>query len=36
MEVHYHPHMEKKHFKEYLPEGSMIFPAVSMGFIAES
>ena len=36
MEVHHHPHAEKKSFKEYLLEGLMIFLAVSMGFIAES
>ncbi len=31
MEVHHHPHVEKKNFKEYLLEGLMIFLAVSMG-----
>ena len=36
MEVHHHPHIEKKSFKEYLLEGLMIFLAVSMGFIAEN
>ena len=36
MEVHHHPHVEKKSFKEYILEGLMIFVAVSMGFIAES
>ncbi len=36
MEVHHHPHIEKKNFKEYLLEGLMIFLAVSMGFIAEN
>ena len=36
MEVHHHPHVEKKSFKEYLLEGLMIFLAVTMGFIAES
>ena len=36
MEVHHHPNVEKKSFKEYLLEGLMIFLAVSMGFIAES
>ena len=36
MEVHHHPHVEKKNFKEYLLEGLMIFLAVSMGFAAES
>jgi hypothetical protein len=35
MEVHHHPHVEKKNFKEYLLEGLMIFLAVTMGFIAE-
>jgi len=36
MEVHHHPHVEKKNFKEYLLEGLMIFLAVTMGFFAES
>ena len=36
MEVHHHPHVEKKSFKEYLLEGLMIFLAVIMGFIAEN
>ncbi len=36
MEVHHHPNVEKKNFKEYLLEGLMIFLAVTMGFIAES
>lgn len=36
MEVHHHPEVEKKGFKEYLLEGLMIFVAVMMGFIAES
>jgi hypothetical protein len=36
MEVHHHPHGEKKNFKEYLLEGLMIFLAVTMGFFAES
>lgn len=36
MEVHHHPHVEKKSFKEYILEGLMIFIAVSMGFFAES
>jgi len=35
MEVHHHPHVEKKDFKEYLLEGLMIFLAVTMGFFAE-
>ncbi len=34
MEVHHHPHVEKKSFKEYFLEGLMIFLAVTMGFIA--
>ena len=36
MEVHHHPNVDKKSFKEYLLEGLMIFLAVSMGFIAEN
>ncbi len=36
MEVHHHPEVEKKGFKEYILEGLMIFLAVMMGFIAES
>ncbi|HEY4324777.1 MAG TPA: hypothetical protein VGN20_12350 [Mucilaginibacter sp.] len=36
MEVHHHPEIEKKGFKEYLLEGLMIFLAVTMGFFAES
>jgi hypothetical protein len=36
MEVHHHPHIEKKNFKEYLLEGLMIFIAVTLGFFAES
>lgn len=36
MEVHHHPKVEKKTFKEYLLEGLMIFLAVLMGFIAEN
>ena len=36
MEVHHHPHVEKKNFKEYFLEFLMIFLAVTMGFIAES
>jgi hypothetical protein len=36
MEVHHHPEVEKKTFKEYLLEGLMIFIAVMMGFIAEN
>ena len=36
MEVHHHPHVEKKGFKEYFFEFLMIFLAVTMGFFAES
>ena len=36
MEVHHHPNVEKKGFKEYILEGLMIFLAVLMGFIAEN
>ena len=36
MEVHHHPEVEKKSFKEYILEGLMIFIAVTMGFFAES
>jgi hypothetical protein len=36
MEVHHHPKVEKKNFKEYLLEGLMIFIAVMLGFFAES
>ena len=36
MEVHHHPQVEKKNFKQYLLEGLMIFLAVTMGFIAEN
>ena len=36
MEVHHHPHIEKKGFKEYLLEFVMIFLAVTLGFFAES
>ncbi len=36
MEVHHHPNVEKKNFKEYVLEGLMIFLAVLMGFIAEN
>lgn len=36
MEVHHHPHVEKKSFKEYFFEFIMIFLAVSLGFIAEN
>jgi len=36
MEVHHHPDVEKKTFKQYVLEGLMIFLAVFMGFIAEN
>jgi len=36
MEVHHHPEVERKGFKEYILEGLMIFIAVMMGFFAES
>lgn len=38
MEVHHHPQLEhkKKHWKEYVLEGLMIFIAVTLGFIAEN
>ncbi len=36
MEVHHHPTVEKKNFKEYFFEFLMIFLAVTMGFFAES
>lgn len=36
MEVHHHPKVEKKNFKEYFLEFVMIFLAVSMGFFAEN
>ena len=35
MEVHHHPAVEKKKFKEYFFEFLMIFLAVTMGFFAE-
>jgi hypothetical protein len=35
MEVHHHPHIEKKNFKEYFLEFLMIFLAVTLGFFAE-
>src|SRR4051812_31486994 len=35
MEVHHHPHVEKKNFKEYFLEFLMIFFAVTLGFFAE-
>jgi hypothetical protein len=36
MEVHHHPQIEKKNFREYFLEFIMIFLAVTMGFFAES
>jgi hypothetical protein len=36
MEVHHHPHVERKNFKEYFLEFVMIFLAVTMGFFAEN
>jgi hypothetical protein len=36
MEVHHHPHIKEKKFKEYFLEFLMIFLAVTMGFFAES
>ncbi len=36
MEVHHHPHAEKKSFKEYFLEFLMIFLAVTLGFFAEN
>jgi hypothetical protein len=36
MEVHHHPHVEKKGFKEYFLEFVMIFRAVTLGFFAEN
>ena len=36
MEVHHHPHVEKKGIKEYFLEFVMIFLAVTLGFIAEN
>ena len=36
MEVHHHPHPEKKSWREYILEFLMIFLAVTMGFFAES
>ncbi|PWU04473.1 MAG: hypothetical protein C5B52_01460 [Bacteroidetes bacterium] len=36
MEVHHHPHVEKKRFREYFLEFLMIFLAVTMGFFAEN
>jgi hypothetical protein len=36
MEVHHHPKVEKKDFKEYFLEFIMIFLAVTLGFFAEN
>jgi hypothetical protein len=36
MEVHHHPQVEKKKFKEYFSEFIMIFLAVTLGFVAEN
>jgi hypothetical protein len=36
MEVHHHPNVENKNFKEYFLEFLMIFLAVTLGFFAES
>jgi hypothetical protein len=36
MEVHHHPHVEKKNFREYFLEFLMIFLAVTLGFFAEN
>ncbi len=36
MEVHHHPHVDKKNFKEYFFEFLMIFLAVTLGFFAEN
>ena len=36
MEVHHHPKVEKKKFKEYFLEFLMIFLAVTLGFFAEN
>lgn len=36
MEVHHHPSIDRKGFREYLLEGIMIFMAVTLGFIAEN
>jgi len=36
MEVHHHPHVEKKGIKEYFLEFLMIFLAVTLGFFAEN
>lgn len=36
MEVHHHPHVKEKKFKEYFLEFLMIFLAVTLGFFAEN
>src|SRR4029078_6416918 len=36
MEVHHHPHVEKKRVREYFLEFIMIFLAVTLGFFAET
>lgn len=36
MEVHHHPKVERKNFKEYFLEFLMIFLAVTLGFFAEN
>ena len=36
MEIHHHPKVEKKSFKEYFLEFLMMFLAVTMGFFAEN
>jgi hypothetical protein len=36
MEVHHHPHVEKKRFREYFLEFLMIFLAVTLDFFAEN
>lgn len=36
MEVHHHPKIERKNFREYFLEFIMIFLAVTLGFIAEN
>ena len=36
MEVHHHPKVEKKNFKEYFLEFLMIFLAVTLGFFSEN
>ena len=36
MEVHHHPKVEKKRFKEYFFEFAMLFLAVTLGFFAEN